>query len=507
MATSKKEVLDATKWKRWGEIPLHYLETIYQSSTTIWNDSFRITDLRYDNDDKTHPVIVELYAWDKTCGEDAPESDNFVRLKDVSWTLLKTTISEIENNPEYLEWYYCRPSSVEQERRSEIGIAVRKAKDQLTDSSGLPFNGWFKTGVSQAYYKHGVLNGPFIVYFNNEPDTIYVMKNYKNGILDGKYLEFYKNGLLHYEATFKAGKRHGPQKHYDQQTGKLIMEMNYVNDIRDGPMKKYWLNGNVKNECVFKNGLREGQRIEYYINGSVHRLDNYSDDKLHGVSYGYDRNGAPLYQMDYRDGLLSGEHKEWDKEGNLTSWKLYHKGVLMLELPKNKKTSNDTLREFVKLLSLDTLLEEEIELDDIMHLTVENLNEIGIKDPKEQQRVLEWITANKQKKENDIKEDDDIKKKGKEKVNQIDHDKVYHFKVGHVGKSLSGIVYQRFCCKADLRQILKFVDKYSCVGSSRLVYKDSDGDNVIIGKQQDLFEALKVSMDEKGIVRLYVFAE
>lgn len=85
-----------------------------------------------------------------------------------------------------------------------------------------------------ANYQNNKLHGPWATYRFSRPTAT---ANYKNGELDGLYVEFDpRNGSLKRETTFKAGKRDGFVRYYDE-AGEVTAEFEFRNDeqVNGGP--------------------------------------------------------------------------------------------------------------------------------------------------------------------------------------------------------------------------------------------------------------------------------
>jgi antitoxin component YwqK of YwqJK toxin-antitoxin module len=78
----------------------------------------------------------------------------------------------------------------------------------------------------------------------------------KDGELEGLYQEFYTNGNLWRESTYKEGKREGLEKVFYANGGLHISRM-YQNDKLHGEIKEFNTVGNIVYEAIFKNGIMQ----------------------------------------------------------------------------------------------------------------------------------------------------------------------------------------------------------------------------------------------------------
>ena len=88
---------------------------------------------------------------------------------------------------------------------------------------------------------------------------------YANGKINGKGWEFNKKGKLIFQGEYLDGQKwKGQLKEYDDITGKLILEYEYLNGIIEGEVKEYdKYNGDLLFEGKYLNGKRNGKGIEY----------------------------------------------------------------------------------------------------------------------------------------------------------------------------------------------------------------------------------------------------
>jgi antitoxin component YwqK of YwqJK toxin-antitoxin module len=124
---------------------------------------------------------------------------------------------------------------------------------------------------------------------------------------NGKVLMFYPNGNLKNESNYFDDKMNGINKSYHE-NGKLKSEDSFKNGKLNGLCKEYNENGIIESECFFVNDSPHGVFKLYYPSGKLKQnsfLDTSSlhTNKLIGDLYLY-----------YEDGTL-GSHKYIDKNG------------------------------------------------------------------------------------------------------------------------------------------------------------------------------------------------
>ena len=183
-------------------------------------------------------------------------------------------------------------------------------------------------------------------------------------IPNGKYIEYYKNGQIKVQGSYKEGKRDGEFKAFlrdgksagsvfykdgkiikstlvkamkdnasfspvtdiyykledshtlrkvDYENGLLRIYFIYNKDgIPDGESVEYYEEGNIKSIIPFRNNMVEGLTITYYENGNIDEEVNYKNDKMNGEAKSYDENGKLNGRTIFKDDIKLEEevHKE-----------------------------------------------------------------------------------------------------------------------------------------------------------------------------------------------------
>jgi antitoxin component YwqK of YwqJK toxin-antitoxin module len=119
----------------------------------------------------------------------------------------------------------------------------------------------------------------------------------KNGdeVYNGYYREYFPNGLIQREMTYKDHQKTGWYHSYHE-NGKIREEVTFKNGEIHGWFVLYDIRGVIERESSWKNGEEYGLSVEYYPNGGkkVERVSGLQDGK-NVVTYFYDRNGNPLF--------------------------------------------------------------------------------------------------------------------------------------------------------------------------------------------------------------------
>ena len=181
-------------------------------------------------------------------------------------------------------------------------------------------------------------NGKYTEYYKN--GKIKVQGSYKEGKRDGEFKAFLKNGKSAGSVIYKDGKiikstlvkamkdnasfspvtdiyykledSHTLRK-VDYENGLLRIYFIYNKDgIPDGESVEYYEEGNIKSIIPFRNNIVEGLTITYYENGNIDEEVNYKNGKMNGEAKSYDENGKLNGRTIFKDDIKLEEevHKE-----------------------------------------------------------------------------------------------------------------------------------------------------------------------------------------------------
>ena len=181
-------------------------------------------------------------------------------------------------------------------------------------------------------------NGKYTEYYKN--GQMKVQGSYKEGKRDGEFKAFLKNGKSAGSVFYKDGKiikstlvkamkdnasfspvtdiyykledSHTLRK-VDYENGLLRIYFIYNKDgIPDGESVEYYEEGNIKSIIPFKNNMVEGLTITYYENGNIDEEVNYKNNKMNGEAKSYDENGKLNGRTIFKDDIKLEEevHKE-----------------------------------------------------------------------------------------------------------------------------------------------------------------------------------------------------
>ena len=163
------------------------------------------------------------------------------------------------------------------------------------------------TPVKDGYYKEYYKDG-----------KIKVEATYKNGIIEGEYNTFYKTGQLETQVSYRnGGEREGEYKEW-YKNGQLIVQTSYRNDEREGEEKKWYENGRMRLKRTYKKGIIYGEVTEWSENGKIIKKLVYNDK---GELMSYKKFGKHFLSQEgnfsYTDTRKTGTIKFYDEDGNL----------------------------------------------------------------------------------------------------------------------------------------------------------------------------------------------
>jgi uncharacterized protein len=154
--------------------------------------------------------------------------------------------------------------------------------------------------------------------------------------------------------TYSEGKKEGLSKEYDKD-GNPITLLEYNNDflvtrekinrtdnngLKQGDWKEFYPNGNIRVEKTFKDNMLHGYYKEYdvkgnlsltmlYDNGAIVK-SNVEDQPDIEIVNKYDNNGKLIYSGPYRSKVPVGVHRDFGPDGKVINSKIYNDNGLLL---------------------------------------------------------------------------------------------------------------------------------------------------------------------------------
>lgn len=152
-----------------------------------------------------------------------------------------------------------------------------KATNTFDKSGTRALNKSYSDGklVATGYYVNQKKEGEWR-YYSKENGKLLLVEENKEGKVNGKSTLYNtQNERVAEEAWYVDGKRNGSAKQY-YDSGILMMECQYSNDLLEGPSKTYYPSGALKEEGAFSRGNKTGVWKTYNEDGDVISTESYS---------------------------------------------------------------------------------------------------------------------------------------------------------------------------------------------------------------------------------------
>ena len=157
----------------------------------------------------------------------------------------------------YHFWYPTKTMEVEMKRGKRHGQFITRYFDGNVEVMATYKNDlkegkethYYKSGqrTMEVFYTHGLKNGPITTWYSN--GVVRETGAFVNDLYDGEW-EYYNDlGLIIGEGSFSKGT--GKRTSYDR-AGRLQMETNYVNNLKEGIETHYLPSGEVAKTYLFK---------------------------------------------------------------------------------------------------------------------------------------------------------------------------------------------------------------------------------------------------------------
>ncbi|MBM3468465.1 MAG: toxin-antitoxin system YwqK family antitoxin [Alphaproteobacteria bacterium] len=179
--------------------------------------------------------------------------------------------------------------------------------------------------TQRATYSEGVLEGEFLVF--NPQGTIIQKFFYHEGKLKGEAFIYNDDGQLGQKLTYDGGVLNGPHQTFANNV--LVVELPFVQGLREGVARFFAPNGGLQAEITFKKDKENGLRTIYNPElGVVVRKEILIEGALEGKSQTFYPSGALMIEQLYEKGLLQGRCVQFYEDGTTQQESNYDKGVL-----------------------------------------------------------------------------------------------------------------------------------------------------------------------------------
>jgi len=171
---------------------------------------------------------------------------------------------------------------------------------------------------------------------------------------EGTAYIYFPDGKIQQTFIYNTGKKEGLSKEFDKE-GNIITLFEYNNDflisrekinrtdnnsLKQGDWKEFYPNGGIKSEKTFRDDLIHGYYKEYdnrgklvltmlYENGAIVKSRVEDEPDIEIVNK-HDQDGKLIYSGPYRNKIPVGIHREYGKDGKVTNAFLYNDNGLLL---------------------------------------------------------------------------------------------------------------------------------------------------------------------------------
>jgi antitoxin component YwqK of YwqJK toxin-antitoxin module len=160
--------------------------------------------------------------------------------------------------------------------KTKIVIATREFNPK-DNSAYTIFYDQLKNKVSEGKVVNKLYEGQW-KYYHKASKVVMTIENYSKGNLEGLRSVFYASGKIAEEMNYKNNLRNGPYKRYTE-SGIIIEESNYKNDQFDGlAIFRDPDDGNIVSKGKFTNGKKTGI-WQFFEKGKLVKEVNMSDPK------------------------------------------------------------------------------------------------------------------------------------------------------------------------------------------------------------------------------------
>lgn len=197
----------------------------------------------------------------------------------------------------------------------------------------------------EQYYNHGLRHGYYKEY--DERGNLVRIAKYVNDVEEvvesetqplQMQHEYYPNGRIRREASFRGGRREGTWREFDEQ-GNVTSSQIYQNGRlvqsgimeTDGTRRGEWVelypDSTLRAQGIYLNGKRSGEWKFYYPGEVIEQIGHYQDGKLNGTWTWYFPNGRIQKQEDFFNDAPEGSYVEYDEAGNVIAQGTYYEGM------------------------------------------------------------------------------------------------------------------------------------------------------------------------------------
>ena len=176
-------------------------------------------------------------------------------------------------------------------------------------------------------------NGKYIEYYKN--GKIKVQGSYKEGKRDGEFKAFLKNGKSAGSVTYKDGKIIKStlvKTMKDNASFSPVTDIYYKLEDSHTLRKVDYENGLLKTYFIYnKDGIPDGESVEYYEEGNIESIVHFRNNIVEGLTITYYENGNIDEEVNYKNNKMNGEAKSYDENGKLNGRTIFKDNIKLEE--------------------------------------------------------------------------------------------------------------------------------------------------------------------------------
>ena len=195
-------------------------------------------------------------------------------------------------------------------------------------------------------YDGGKKTGAWYVHFDSTFE-ISTETNYENNLKHGDYKEWYIDENPMVEGYYEYGKKHLLWAFWDEKGYQRFEEWR-MGELYDTFEYEYYENGQLKEEPSYKNRKKHGQWFRYFPDGEISGVREFANGKRAGEWVDYYRKDEIAFQGVYRDDKKDGpwiwyymNRGEPGEEGNIMSEVKFNNGELISEKCYKREDSEE----------------------------------------------------------------------------------------------------------------------------------------------------------------------
>ena len=195
-------------------------------------------------------------------------------------------------------------------------------------------------------YDGGKKTGAWYVHFDSTFE-VSTETNYENNLKHGDYKEWYIDENPMVEGYYEYGKKHLLWAFWDEKGYQRFEEWR-MGELYDTFEYEYYENGQLKEEPSYKNRKKHGQWFRYFPDGEISGVREFVNGKRAGEWVDYYRKDEIAFQGVYRDDKKDGpwiwyymNRGEPGEEGNIMSEVKFNNGELISEKCYKREDSEE----------------------------------------------------------------------------------------------------------------------------------------------------------------------